>query len=119
MEAERQGSSGCWLSCGCVCVCGGSTVGTGFPGEREGAGRTYITLACWECAGAAPSLLPGCLIHAPPRPPPPCGSSSSQVRGIKTNISFLENVLRHPEFQAGEATTFFIEKNSRDLFRCE
>ena len=40
------------------------------------------------------------------------------MRGIKTNISFLENVLRHPEFQAGEATTFFIEKNSRDLFRC-
>ena len=68
-------------------------------------------------------LHPPCCLDASftlrPAPPPPCGSSSSQVRGIKTNISFLENVLRHPEFQAGEATTFFIEKNSRDLFRCE
>lgn len=42
-----------------------------------------------------------------------------QIRGIKTNLPFLENVLRHPEFLSGEATTFFIEKNSRDLFNFE
>lgn len=40
-----------------------------------------------------------------------------QVRGIKTNIIFLENVLRHPEFLAGESTTSFIEKNAKDLFK--
>lgn len=45
--------------------------------------------------------------------------SEFQIRGIKTNLPFLENVLRHPEFLSGEATTFFIEKNSRDLFNFE
>ncbi|GLC41025.1 hypothetical protein PLESTB_000951200 [Pleodorina starrii] len=45
--------------------------------------------------------------------------SEFQVRGIKTNIPFLENVMRHPEFLSGEATTFFIEKNQRDLFNFE
>lgn len=40
-----------------------------------------------------------------------------QVRGIKTNLVFLDNVLRHPDFLMGEATTSFIEKNSKDLFK--
>lgn len=39
-----------------------------------------------------------------------------QVRGIKTNIPFLENVLKHPEFLAGTTTTGFIERNSATLF---
>lgn len=34
-----------------------------------------------------------------------------QIRGVKTNILFLENVLRHPEFLTGRATTSFIEDN--------
>jgi Biotin carboxylase C-terminal domain len=34
-----------------------------------------------------------------------------QVRGVKTNILFLENVLRHPEFLSGAATTSFIDRN--------
>lgn len=34
-----------------------------------------------------------------------------QIRGVKTNILFLENVLRHPEFLSGRATTSFIEEN--------
>lgn len=33
------------------------------------------------------------------------------IRGIKTNIAFLDNVLRHPEFLSGAATTSFIERN--------
>ena len=33
------------------------------------------------------------------------------IRGIKTNISFLDNVLKHPEFLSGKATTSFIERN--------
>lgn len=32
------------------------------------------------------------------------------IRGIKTNILFLENVLRHPEFLSGLATTSFIDR---------
>lgn len=33
------------------------------------------------------------------------------VRGVKTNLIFLENVLRHPEFLSGGATTSFIDRN--------
>lgn len=33
------------------------------------------------------------------------------IRGVKTNILFLENVLRHPDFLSGKATTSFIGDN--------
>jgi pyruvate carboxylase len=39
------------------------------------------------------------------------------VRGVKTNIGFVLNVLTHPEFAAGKATTSFIERNAAQLFR--
>ncbi|WIA32059.1 hypothetical protein OEZ86_002911 [Tetradesmus obliquus] len=42
-----------------------------------------------------------------------------QIRGIKTNIPFMENVLRHPVFLAGAATTGFIETHSKELFKFE
>ncbi|MEZ5392053.1 MAG: hypothetical protein R2724_04060 [Bryobacterales bacterium] len=31
-----------------------------------------------------------------------------RIRGVKTNIPFLENVVNHPQFQAGETTTGFL-----------
>jgi pyruvate carboxylase len=34
-----------------------------------------------------------------------------RIRGVKTNISFLLNVLSHPEFENGEATTSFIDEH--------
>ena len=42
--------------------------------------------------------------------------SEFRVRGIKTNIPFLENLIQHPTFRKGEATTSFID-NSPELFR--
>ena len=33
-----------------------------------------------------------------------------RIRGVKTNIPFLENVIAHPQFRSGEATTTFIDK---------
>lgn len=42
-----------------------------------------------------------------------------QIRGIKTNIPFMENVLRHPVFLAGAATTGFIEMYQKELFKFE
>src|SRR5690242_5495832 len=39
-----------------------------------------------------------------------------RIRGVKTNIPFLENVVNHPKFQAGEATTSFLD-DSPELFR--
>lgn len=33
-----------------------------------------------------------------------------RIRGVKTNIPFLENVLAHPVFQAGDCTTSFIDR---------
>jgi pyruvate carboxylase len=32
-----------------------------------------------------------------------------RIRGVKTNIQFLENVIHHPAFRAGSATTGFID----------
>jgi len=34
-----------------------------------------------------------------------------RIRGVKTNIPFLLNVLTHPEFEAGIVTTAFIDEN--------
>jgi pyruvate carboxylase len=34
-----------------------------------------------------------------------------RVRGVKTNMQFLQNIVRHPEFQAGHATVDFIKDN--------
>jgi pyruvate carboxylase len=39
-----------------------------------------------------------------------------RIRGVKTNIPFLENVVSHPDFQAGHVTTTFIE-HTPALFR--
>ncbi|MFN7994462.1 MAG: pyruvate carboxylase [Bryobacteraceae bacterium] len=39
-----------------------------------------------------------------------------RVRGVKTNIPFLENVVNHPDFQAGRVTTSWLEKTP-ELFR--
>ena len=33
-----------------------------------------------------------------------------RVRGVKTNIPFLENVVNHPDFQAGHVTTRWLEE---------
>jgi len=39
-----------------------------------------------------------------------------RVRGVKTNIPFLENVVNHPDFQAGLVTTRWLEETPA-LFR--
>jgi pyruvate carboxylase len=38
-----------------------------------------------------------------------------RIRGIKTNIAFLENVVQHPKFLSGEYNTSFIDR-SPELF---
>ena len=38
-----------------------------------------------------------------------------RIRGVKTNIPFLENLIQNDEFRSGEATTRLIDENS-DLF---
>ena len=39
-----------------------------------------------------------------------------RIRGVKTNIPFLENVVNHPRFEAGNVTTSFLDE-SPELFR--
>lgn len=39
-----------------------------------------------------------------------------RIRGVKTNIPFLENVVNHSRFRAGEVTTAFLDE-SPELFR--
>lgn len=38
-----------------------------------------------------------------------------RIRGVKTNIPFLKNVIQHPEFISGDAKTTFID-NTPELF---
>ena len=42
--------------------------------------------------------------------------SEFRIRGVKTNIPFLENVIQHPEFRSGQATTTLID-TTPDLFK--
>ena len=39
-----------------------------------------------------------------------------RIRGVKTNIGFLQNVLRHPTFLSGKATVAFIDRHP-ELFK--
>jgi len=39
-----------------------------------------------------------------------------RIRGVKTNIPFVENVVNHPNFRSGEITTGFLEQHP-ELFR--
>jgi pyruvate carboxylase len=39
-----------------------------------------------------------------------------RIRGVKTNIPFVENVVNHPKFRAGHVTTSFLD-DSPELFR--
>ncbi|MCZ7649205.1 MAG: pyruvate carboxylase [Planctomycetota bacterium] len=39
------------------------------------------------------------------------GLSEFRIRGLNTNIPFLQNVLRHPEFLSGDCDTGFIDQN--------
>jgi pyruvate carboxylase len=41
-----------------------------------------------------------------------------RIRGVKTNIGFLENVITHPTFRKGEATVKFIEEHP-ELFQID
>lgn len=38
-----------------------------------------------------------------------------RIRGVKTNIPFMHNVISHPVFQSGDAKTTFID-NTPELF---
>ncbi len=42
--------------------------------------------------------------------------SEFRIRGVKTNIPFLENVVAHPTFRSGQATTTLID-TTPELFR--
>lgn len=42
--------------------------------------------------------------------------SEFRVRGVKTNIPFLQNLVAHPEFQSGQVTTTFIDRTPSLFF---
>jgi pyruvate carboxylase len=44
------------------------------------------------------------------------GLREYRLRGVKTNIPFLENLINHPTFKSGQATTTFID-TAPELFR--
>ena len=44
--------------------------------------------------------------------------SEEHIRGVKTNIPFITNILQHPTFRAGKCHTRFIDE-TRELFDFE
>ena len=44
--------------------------------------------------------------------------TETRIRGVKTNTPFILNVLRHPDFVAGTATTSFIQDEAHALRLC-
>jgi len=44
------------------------------------------------------------------------GLREFRIRGVKTNVPFLENLIHHPTFRAGKVVTRFID-DTPDLFR--
>ncbi len=44
--------------------------------------------------------------------------SEVHIRGVKTNIPFISNILRHPKFEAGQCHTKFIDETP-ELFEIE
>ncbi len=42
----------------------------------------------------------------------------TRIRGVKTNISFLDNVINHPQFKEGKVTVNFIQ-NTPELFKID
>ncbi len=44
--------------------------------------------------------------------------SEVHIRGVKTNIPFITNILRHPQFEAGQCHTKFIDETP-ELFELE
>ena len=41
--------------------------------------------------------------------------AETEILGVKTNLAFLERVVKHPAFLAGETDTAFIERHKADL----
>ena len=60
-------------------------------------------------------LLAKIIVHAPDRPAAvrrmQTALRETVALGVRTNLDFLQAVLAHPVFQAGEATTRFIERH--------
>ncbi|NXJ58203.1 PYC protein, partial [Spizaetus tyrannus] len=61
------------------------------------------------------SLLVKVVAHGPDQPAAAAKMSRAlaefRIRGVKTNIPFLQNVLAHPQFLGGAADTQFIDEN--------
>lgn len=57
-----------------------------------------------------PSHHPSAHLFTPP-------THTQQIRGVKTNLPFLENVMAHPVILEGAPTTAFIELYANDLFK--
>ena len=41
--------------------------------------------------------------------------AETQLQGVKTNLAFLERVVRHPAYLAGDTDTAFIDRHRDDL----
>ncbi len=71
--------------------------------------------AGWEIPVEYDPMLAKLIVHAPTRPLAIRKMLEAlghyEIDGVKTNIPFLRDLLRHPEFSAGQTDTGFIPRN--------
>jgi acetyl/propionyl-CoA carboxylase alpha subunit len=41
----------------------------------------------------------------------------TEIEGVTTNLAFLQSILRHPRFRAGELSTAFVSEHTHELIR--
>ncbi len=80
--------------------------GTAYAGAvlRPFYDSLLVKLTAWD------STLPGACARADR------ALREFRIRGVKTNIQFLDNVVKHKAFQSGEVTTGFLDRTP-ELFR--
>ena len=77
--------------------------------------------AGYQTSPAFDSLLAKVIVHSPSSNPGPAIARASRalaefrIEGVETNISFLQNILRRPEFETGTLTTRFLDERVAEL----
>ena len=98
---------------------GGGTLAVYEAPNGPGVRTDGFGYAGYRTTGAFDSLLAKVIVHAPDYPAALGRSaralSEFRLEGVGTNISFLRNILAHPDFAAGTVHTRWVDENMATL----
>ena len=98
---------------------GGGTLAVYEAPNGPGVRTDGFGYAGYRTTGAFDSLLAKVIVHAPDFPATLGRSaralSEFRLEGVGTNISFLRNILAHPDFAAGTVHTRWVDENMATL----